>query len=305
MQLGHEPAEQLRPPTLRLVLRRRGELQDLRGRHRPAEPPLRQPRVPQHADDLPVHLEHAELLRRGPRGEVARLRVAEREHDHRRDLVALGLVDAAVGGVHPCPPIVRGPTPIIAAAADTAPLCFEPPRLIVHRLAAPDRHRHGINSSMHCRRDLTASAAPSPRIPTGFRGEPIPASRARLDSPPDARRREGHQSQRRRMRRPRNCPWQASTNGPRRSPATSWQSTGLVVMARNGDATRAPPQVVFCEVTSPTVSQGLAPWVRSHATSPGPPSRYGASMAMVLPVWPTGSDGSPCPSGTAAGTRRL
>jgi hypothetical protein len=106
--------------------------------------------VPQHADDLPVHLEHAELLRRGPGGVVARLRVAEREHDHRRDLVALGLVDAAVGGVHPCPPIVRGPAPIIAAAADTAPLCFEPARLVVHRLTTPASGWDGTNLGDSC-----------------------------------------------------------------------------------------------------------------------------------------------------------
>jgi hypothetical protein len=86
--------------------------------------------------------------------------------------------------------------------------------------------------------------------------------------------------------RPRgtNSPAESESGGTsRRPPATSWQSTGLVVMARNADATRAPPQVVFCEVTSPHGEP--------RACSVGPVSRHLSRPALA--VWGLDGDGAP------------
>jgi hypothetical protein len=59
--------------------------------------------------------------------------------------------------------------------------------------------------------------------------------------------------------------------------------------------------------TSPTTeANGPRPWTRFHAAAPGPAGRRGVLASDdEIPVWPTGSDGFPCPTGAAGGTRRL
>jgi hypothetical protein len=85
-QACHQPAAVPGPA----VLRRGGQLQHLRRRHGPAQPPLGLPVQAEQAGDLAIDLQHPELLGAGPLHVLVDLRPDHQpEHHQPRDRLVL------------------------------------------------------------------------------------------------------------------------------------------------------------------------------------------------------------------------